>query len=201
MGLWQPKDQSFVVHASPRCSAGISGRTARSGTDDRLFRSSALICQNESSPTEPGRFTCQPHLFPPPTSRTPKIFRDEWPFGRLFEGFREVEPTIRVEETLDKDTLVIKAEAPGIDPEKHVEVSMANRKLFISVERRESSDTEKNGATRSEFATDPSPAPSPCRKVPRSPTSRRATRTKSSRFGYRCRRTKAAATKVPVKRA
>ncbi len=86
-----------------------------------------------------------------PDLQTPKIFRDEWPFGRLFEGFREVEPTIRVEETLDKDTLVIKAEAPGIDPEKDVEVSMANGKLFISVERRESSDSEKNGATRSEF--------------------------------------------------
>ena len=90
-----------------------------------------------------------------PDLRTPKIFRDEWPFGRLFEGFREVEPTIRVEETLDEDTLVIKAEAPGIDPEKDVEVSMANGKLFISVERRESSDTENNGATRSEFRYGP----------------------------------------------
>ncbi len=83
--------------------------------------------------------------------RTPRIFRDEWPFGRLFEGFREVEPTIRFEETLDADTLVIKAEAPGIDPEKDVEVSMANGKLYISIERRESSEGEKNGGTRSEF--------------------------------------------------
>lgn len=25
-----------------------------------------------------------------PDLRTPKILRDEWPFGRLFEGFREI---------------------------------------------------------------------------------------------------------------
>lgn len=86
-----------------------------------------------------------------PEVRMPRIFRDDWPFGRFLEGIRELEPTIRVEETLENDTLIIKAEAPGIDPEKDVDISMANGKLCINVERRESSDTEKNGTTRSEF--------------------------------------------------
>ncbi len=86
-----------------------------------------------------------------PEIRTPRIFRDDWPFGRLFEGLREVEPTIKVEETVENDTFIIKAEAPGIDPEKDVDISMANGRLHISVERRESTDSEKNGTTRSEF--------------------------------------------------
>jgi HSP20 family protein len=86
-----------------------------------------------------------------PDTRPLRLLRDEWPFGRLFESLREVEPAIRVEETIENDTLIIKAEAPGIDPEKDVDISMTNGKLYINMERRLSSESEKNGATRSEF--------------------------------------------------
>jgi HSP20 family protein len=86
-----------------------------------------------------------------PDIRPLRMLSDDWPFGRFLESFREADPAIRVEETVENGTLIIKAEAPGIDPEKDVDISMSNGKLFISMERRLNSETEKNGATRSEF--------------------------------------------------
>jgi HSP20 family protein len=86
-----------------------------------------------------------------PELRPMRFLRDEWPFGRLFDNLRDLEPAIRVEERIDGDTLIIKAEAPGIDPDKDVELSMANGKLFMTVERRESSEKKEDGNSRSEF--------------------------------------------------
>ncbi|OZC72791.1 heat-shock protein Hsp20 [Rhodococcus sp. 15-725-2-2b] len=54
---------------------------------------------------------------------------------------------IRVEETLEDDRYVLRAELPGIDPERDVDISVHDGKLFIKAERAE----QKTEGTRSEF--------------------------------------------------
>lgn len=71
-------------------------------------------------------------------------------FGRLFDRERWSE-LIRVEETRNDDHLVIRAEMPGIDPDKDVEITVANGVLTIKAERRDEKHDESNGRTRSEF--------------------------------------------------
>jgi HSP20 family protein len=52
-------------------------------------------------------------------------------------------PYVRVEDYLDEGTYVVRAELPGIDPEKDVEVNVENDMLTIRGERREETK-EKN---------------------------------------------------------
>jgi HSP20 family protein len=90
---------------------------------------------------------------------TPEWFPDL--FGRrLFEWFdnpigtlRDMERMIKVEEFVDGKELVVRAEMPGIDPDKDVEVHVRNHVLEIRAERTESEEKkEKEKAThRSEF--------------------------------------------------
>jgi HSP20 family protein len=47
-------------------------------------------------------------------------------------------PTIRVEEYLEDDRYVVRAELPGIDPAKDVKIEYANGVLKLEVERTES---------------------------------------------------------------
>jgi HSP20 family protein len=91
------------------------------------------------------------------TKRTRSEF--EWPdwlpTRRLFEfpALREFmdEEHFRVEEFQEDGTCVIKAEVPGIDPDKDVEITVADRTLTIKVERRQESETEDKKGFRSEF--------------------------------------------------
>jgi DNA-binding response OmpR family regulator len=53
-------------------------------------------------------------------------------FGDLFQMFV---PEIRVEEYLDEDRFTVRAEIPGMDPEKDVEVTVVDGMLKIGVER------------------------------------------------------------------
>jgi HSP20 family molecular chaperone IbpA len=46
-------------------------------------------------------------------------------------------PYVRVEDFMDGDTYVLRAEIPGIDPEKDIEVTVEHDMLTISGERRE----------------------------------------------------------------
>lgn len=73
----------------------------------------------------------------------PELFRffDRDRFGEM----------IRVEETAFQDHLLIKAEMPGIDPDKDVEISIADGMLTIAAERREEHQEEKEGRSFSEF--------------------------------------------------
>jgi HSP20 family protein len=58
----------------------------------------------------------------------------------------------RVEEFRDGDDLVVRAELPGIDPDKDVELSITGGLLHIDAHREEATEhTEKEGY-RSEFA-------------------------------------------------
>lgn len=78
----------------------------------------------------------------PSFPRWPDLWR-----SRLFEG---VEP-MRVEEYREGDTLVVRAEMPGLDPDKDVEISVSDQTLHIRAERRQEKKLEENGQYRSEF--------------------------------------------------
>ncbi|GAA4677750.1 hypothetical protein GCM10023215_08180 [Pseudonocardia yuanmonensis] len=89
-----------------------------------------------------------------PFSRMDRLF-DEWfrslpmrrPFGLDWTG----EELIRVDEYRDGDTQVIKADLPGIDPAKDVEITAAEGMLRIKAERRIEKDREDKGYTRHEI--------------------------------------------------
>lgn len=69
---------------------------------------------------------------------------------RLFEMDPEV-ASMRVEEFVEKDALVIKAEVPGIDPDKDVTVSVTEGRLRIQARRSEESEHRDKDSYRSEF--------------------------------------------------
>ena len=88
-----------------------------------------------------------------PWSRPDRLF-DEWmrtmPMRRLL-GEASGEDVIRVDEYRDDDTQVIRAELPGIDPDKDVEISVSGGMLRINAERRVEEKTEQKGFTRHEM--------------------------------------------------
>ena len=77
----------------------------------------------------------------------------EWP-DRWFEGVRPWfagrEP-LRIEQEMTDDTMVIRAEMPGIDPDKDVEITLSAGLLRIHAERKSEKSEEQAGRTRSEF--------------------------------------------------
>ena len=79
----------------------------------------------------------------------------EWPrwssLRSLLESTFEGADPIRIEETVENDQLVVKAELPGIDPDKDVEISVQDRTLHIRAERRQETKEETKGRHRSEF--------------------------------------------------
>jgi HSP20 family protein len=70
----------------------------------------------------------------------------EWPFLDI-----NAEEFIKVEEFIDGDHLVIRAELPGIDPDRDIEVSVENRVLTIAAERQESNRENLESGYRGEF--------------------------------------------------
>jgi HSP20 family protein len=92
--------------------------------------------------------------------------RREWPFGRfmdlfepefgrIFEGLPPLvawhEGRMRIEEEMHDGTLVIRAELPGIDPGKDVEIDVTDDRMTIHAERRIEETEQKDGSYRSEF--------------------------------------------------
>lgn len=90
-----------------------------------------------------------------------KRTRDEldWPawFGRrLFdwpETWRDAldEASLKVEEFEDGNQLVVRAEVPGIDPDKDVEITISDHTLNLRAERRTETTTDDKKGYRSEF--------------------------------------------------
>lgn len=80
------------------------------------------------------------------------MFRDflssEGQLGKAFEGMSNL---MRVEEFVEGDTCVIRAELPGIDPEKDVEISVSDGIMHLQAVRRERSEEERPDGYRSEF--------------------------------------------------
>lgn len=69
---------------------------------------------------------------------------------RLFDGDTGA-AAIRVEELVDGHTLVIRAEMPGIDPEKDAEITVTDGSLVIRAEREEKKEQKAKDSYRSEF--------------------------------------------------
>jgi HSP20 family protein len=82
---------------------------------------------------------------------------DEWmkalPFRRpmLFGREWATEDMIRVDEYRENGDLVIRAELPGIDPDKDVELTVSDSMLHIEAERREEEKVEEKGYLRHEL--------------------------------------------------
>ncbi len=79
----------------------------------------------------------------------------EWPerWRKWFDFDAESEGWMRVEQVLEDGTLVVRAELPGVDPEKDVNVSVSNGVLHISAKREERKENKEKGKGnyRSEF--------------------------------------------------
>ena len=71
-------------------------------------------------------------------------------FGGMRPWFGE-DDRLRLEEELTDDTLVIRAEMPGIDPGKDVEITVDNGVMRVHAERKLETKEEKEGRTRTEF--------------------------------------------------
>jgi HSP20 family protein len=76
----------------------------------------------------------------------PSSWPDLWRH-RLLEG----EELMRVEEFTEDDTLVVKAEMPGLDPDRDVTIEVTDHMLSVHAERRQESKVEEKGGYRSEF--------------------------------------------------
>jgi HSP20 family protein len=90
-------------------------------------------------------------------SRFDRMF-DHWvrafPFPRPYSlvGMEWMpEDLIRVDEYQEDGVLVVKAEMPGIDPDKDVELTVTDNVLHIAAERREEEKTEEKGYVRQEI--------------------------------------------------
>lgn len=75
-------------------------------------------------------------------------FGDAWPFRH---ASAEGAAPIKVEEYVEGDHLVVKAEIPGVDPERDIEVTVDDGMLTISAQRRESTSEKSDQGYRSEF--------------------------------------------------
>ena len=76
-----------------------------------------------------------------------------WPtdvFQRLMDFDWMETGWLRIEEFTEGDHQVVRAELPGIDPEKDVEITVTGDVLHLRAERQEKSETKKEGY-RSEF--------------------------------------------------
>jgi HSP20 family protein len=75
--------------------------------------------------------------------------RFDWP--ESWRALWEDEDALRVEEFQEGDALVVRAEMPGIDPDKDVQITVADHVLQVRAERRQETKTEDKKGYRSEF--------------------------------------------------
>ena len=55
-------------------------------------------------------------------------------------------PYVRVEDFVEDDVYVLRAEMPGIDPDKDVEITMSDHRLHLRAERRSETQTDDKKA-------------------------------------------------------
>lgn len=92
------------------------------------------------------------HLARPGTLSDWLDWPETWPVPPFGEVVRSLRPdAIRVEEYVEDHTLVIRAELPGIDPDKDVSITLSDGTLQIEAERRSSQTAETARGYRSEF--------------------------------------------------
>ena len=82
---------------------------------------------------------------------------DDWtrmlPFRRptIFGGDWRTDEMIRVDEFRENGTLVVRAELPGLDPDKDVDLTVVDGMLRIKAERKEEETTEEKSYVRHEL--------------------------------------------------
>ena len=69
-------------------------------------------------------------------------------FDRVVEGATHM---MRIEEFVEGETCVMRAELPGMDPRKDVEITVADGVLHLSAKREERTEEERPDGYRSEF--------------------------------------------------
>jgi HSP20 family protein len=82
----------------------------------------------------------------------PDLFQTGFP--ELFRRFADFDPQagwMRVERFTDDGTLVVRAELPDIEPDKDLELTVANDVLHISAHREERTETKEKDFYRTEF--------------------------------------------------
>jgi HSP20 family protein len=72
------------------------------------------------------------------------------PIRRFLEGDITMS-AVRVEQFLDGDTLVVRAELPGIDPDTDLDLSVTDGQLHIKAKREEKAEHKSKTGYRSEF--------------------------------------------------
>lgn len=60
-------------------------------------------------------------------------------------------PEMRVEEFRDDDSMVVRADLPGVDPDKDIDVTVKDGMLHIHAQRSEKSSREEDRSYRTEF--------------------------------------------------
>jgi HSP20 family protein len=73
------------------------------------------------------------------------------PVRRFLDGDLTMAPSIKIEQFQEGTTLVVRAEVPGIEPERDVDVSVSEGMLNIAVQREEKSEHKSKTGYRSEF--------------------------------------------------
>lgn len=99
----------------------------------------------------------------PDATNKPDVRRREWfefpdfsrwempDLFRVFDRSSAFDERIRVEEEMKDDSMVIRAELPGVDPDKDVEITVSDGMLRLKAERRTETKEEHEGRVRSEF--------------------------------------------------
>jgi len=77
----------------------------------------------------------------------------DWPLRHPFETFRRFvdEGMIKVDEFMEGDELVVRADLPGVDPERDVDISIVDGALCIRAERRQEEKVASGNVRRSEL--------------------------------------------------
>jgi HSP20 family molecular chaperone IbpA len=87
--------------------------------------------------------------------------REAQPLSELFDWFdggwpalmewRRGAGTMRIEDRMDEGHYIVRAELPGVDPEKDIQVTIENGMLTVSAERRE--DVSEKGRTEFRYGS------------------------------------------------
>jgi len=80
-------------------------------------------------------------------------FFADWPtiFRRPFMVVPEWTETMKADEFTEDDTLVVRVEMAGVDPEKDIEISLDDDVLHIGAERHQEDETRERNYTRREL--------------------------------------------------
>jgi len=72
---------------------------------------------------------------------------------RPFENWRRLleEEQVKVEEFTENGQLVVRAELPGVDPDRDVDISIVDGNLWIRAERRQEDEVEQRNYRRTEI--------------------------------------------------